>query len=102
MNKRLTFIRVTNKRVYNPDLGEYEEGETSDIVRPCTLIDLGVERSMRIFGDYQQTRKVAIIQQPYRQTCHMVKVDGVVYKVIAVKQNGKVWYLERDNVEIDV
>lgn len=98
MNKRITFTKPASKRKYNPDTGEYEGGTAIEVARPCLLQDLGLERSMRIFGDYKQSRKVAILQYPYQEKCDTAKVDGTSYKVVTVKQRGKVWYLERDSI----
>lgn len=99
---RITFTQTATKRKYNPDTGEYEGGTAIEVVRPCLLQDLGLEKSMQVFGDYKKSRKVAILLQPYKQKCEKVSVNGSVYRVTLVKGNGKIWYLESDSVENDV
>ncbi|HFR5411987.1 TPA: hypothetical protein ACHW1L_001883 [Streptococcus pyogenes] len=48
---RISFLTNQDER-YDPDLGEYTTGETIQKVLPCFVMDLGMAKSVQIFGDY--------------------------------------------------
>lgn len=54
---KVTFIEKTEER-YDPDLGEYVDGESKETVLDCNVTDLGSERSMTLFGDVEENSKV--------------------------------------------
>lgn len=95
---RITFVKKTAKRKYNPDTGQHEGGESSEVSRPCVLLDAGLELSQRLFGGYEEGRKVALVQQPYTADFDYVMVDGVKYRVKSITRQGRSFVLERDSI----
>ncbi|HEP1431135.1 hypothetical protein [Streptococcus pyogenes] len=90
---RISFVTNQDER-YDPDLGEYTTGETTQKVLPCFVMDLGMAKSVQIFGDYQKTRKVVYLRQPYTDTFDYCLYRGKKYKTQADKQSNTVFYLE--------
>ncbi|MCK4024893.1 hypothetical protein [Streptococcus iners] len=93
---RIVFIK-TGAEFYDPDIGEYISGANEEFVLPCHIVDLGVEKSMQIFGDYALERKICYLQNPLTVTNVVCVYKDKKYKVLADKQNSKVLYLEGDN-----
>ncbi|MCB2835986.1 hypothetical protein K3M97_08850 [Streptococcus dysgalactiae subsp. dysgalactiae] len=93
---RITFVKATDER-YDPDLGEYTTGETTQKVLPCFVMDLGMAESVQIFGDYQKDRKVIYLKQPYTKTFDYCEYKGKRYKAQANKLGAVVFYLEGDD-----
>ncbi|GFE45598.1 hypothetical protein [Streptococcus canis] len=92
---RISF--VTNEERYDPDLGEYTTGETIQKVLPCFVMDLGMAKSVQIFGDYQKSRKVVYLRRPYTDMFDYCLYRGKKYKAKADKQSATVFYLEGDD-----
>ncbi|HEP1280438.1 TPA: hypothetical protein ACJ7D8_000508 [Streptococcus pyogenes] len=90
---RINFVTNQDER-YDPDLGEYTTGETTQKVLPCFVMDLGMAKSVQIFGDYQKTRKVVYLRQPYTDTFDYCLYRGKKYKTQVDKQSNTVFYLE--------
>ncbi|KGR72899.1 hypothetical protein ACVRWQ_06055 [Streptococcus phocae subsp. salmonis] len=90
---RITFIKATDER-YDPDLGEYTHTEVISKTLPCFAMDMGMEKSVQIFGDYQKSRKVVYVKQPYNQKYDFCEYRGVKYRTLADKQSETVFYLE--------
>lgn len=92
-NSRLKPVRQVSLR-YDPDTASYmsEEDETEVLI--CQISDLEIERSVALFGDYQTTRKVVRLQQPYQDFGKYVEIDGQRYRILLKKQKGRVVYVE--------
>lgn len=95
-NDRIVFIDKRDE-VYNPDTGEYEAGTVSKETVPCFVMDLGLERSVQLFGDYAKERKVVYIRRQLTKSYHHCEYRGKAYKLITDKQNATVFYLEGDD-----
>lgn len=93
---RATFVQETMKEEYNPETGEYEDGITGSEVMPSFVMDLGVERSMRLFGDYKEQRKIVILRHPYYQPFNYIEYRGERYIVVRKGLDGCAYYIERD------
>ncbi|ASB97429.1 hypothetical protein [Streptococcus equi] len=93
---RITFVKATDEQ-YDPDLGEYTYTEVMIKTLPCFVMDLGMAKSVQIFGDYQKTRKVVYLRQPYTDLLDHCLYKGKKYKVQVDKQFNTVFYLEGDD-----
>lgn len=93
---RISFVTNQGER-YDPDLGEYTTGETTQKVLSCFVMDLGMAKSVQIFGDYQKTRKVVYLRQSYTDMFDHCLYKGKKHKVRADKQSATVFYLEGDD-----
>ncbi|HEQ5218479.1 TPA: hypothetical protein VG696_001827 [Streptococcus pyogenes] len=93
---RVTFVKTTDER-YDPDLGEYTHTETISDTKPCFAMEMGVEKSVQIFGDYQKDRKVIYLKQPYTKAFDYCEYEGKRYKAQANKLGAIVFYLEGDD-----
>lgn len=63
-NKRVTFVSETDG-YYDPEQGEYVDGETVKKTLPCNVSRLGVERTNQIFGQIDRVITVIRLQRPY-------------------------------------
>lgn len=95
-NDRIIFLEKQDE-VYNPDTGEYKMGAVTRKTVPCFVMDLGLERSVKLFGDYEKERKVVYIRRKLAKTYYRCEYKGIVYKLIADKQSATVFYLEGDD-----
>ncbi|VTT01663.1 hypothetical protein [Streptococcus dysgalactiae] len=93
---RISFVTNQDER-YDPDLGEYTHTETISETKPCFAMEMGVEKSVQIFGDYQKDRKVIYLKQPYTKAFDYCEYDGKRYKAQANKLGAIVFYLEGDD-----
>ena len=65
-NNRITFVHETESR-YDPDLGEYVEGEVIKTTKPCNLSTMGTDRTNELFGQIDVVITVARLQNPYHE-----------------------------------
>lgn len=95
--QRIRLVIETMDEVYNPDTGSYEGGTANEVVLPCFISDLGLERSMVVFGDYRKERKVVRLLRPYTNKVDYAMFDNQKYRIIIERLDATVWYLEREN-----
>lgn len=93
---RIVFLKK-GAEYYDPDIGEYIGGTDEEFILPCQVVDLGVEKSMQIFGDYKLERKICYLQNSLTFMNVVCVYKDKKYKVLTDKQNSKVLYLEGDN-----
>lgn len=98
LSDRIVFVNEIIDETYNFDTGEYEGGESTRDSVPCAVSDLGLDRSMQVFGDYSKTRKVVRLLHPYTKPYSYVEYRGKSYQIVASRQDAKVLYIERDSV----
>lgn len=94
-NDRITFLSNGTSE-YNPETGEFEEVEGAKKLAACMMVDLGLEKSQLLFGDYEKDRKVAYLQVPYHGKAERCEYKGKSYKVVKDRQSNTVLYLEGD------
>ncbi|MFK8243850.1 MULTISPECIES: hypothetical protein [unclassified Facklamia] len=97
-NQRISFILDIEDEVYDDDLGEWVGGATEKVTLPCFVSDLGLERSMAIFGDYRVQRKVVRLLKSFNQEFNSIEFAGETYKMTAGRLDDNVFYMERDSV----
>lgn len=94
---RVTFV-TTSGGEYNPRTHQYEPVTEVKTVKACHISDLGVEESVKVFGNYQEHRKVIRFGQPYRDQFDYILYQGLKYKAILHRLNRTVFYVEADSV----
>lgn len=67
---------------YDPNLGEYTEGKLVETVTVANVTDLGVERSVSVFGQFEEGA-IVIRTQP------LFKVPSWTYIIIGDKTYSK-------------
>lgn len=95
-NNRVMFVK-SGSHEYDFNTGEYAEGVIAEKLIPCYVVDLGLEKSVKIFGDYRKDRKVIFLQNGYSEDFDYLVLSGLKYKALQDKHNGKVFYLEHDD-----
>lgn len=93
---RIVFLK-RGAEYYDPDIGEYVGGTNEEFVLPCQVVDLGIEKSVQVFGDYALERKICYLQNPLTVTNATCVYEDKKYKVLTDRQNSKILYLEGDN-----
>lgn len=86
-DKEIVFVEKSNESYYDPDLGEYVQGENKETGTSANVTDLGTERSVKIFGDVKQGAKVirtlplfAIPKFDY------IRFDGKTWQVVTHRE----------------
>lgn len=81
---------------YDPEKGEYVEGETTRETLPCHLSPLGIDRTATLFGSMEQRVTVARLMQRYTKSFDRVEIDGETFSVKRPlhKRRRSVFYLE--------
>ena|SRR5690554_519381 len=91
---RITFVKNTES-YYDPDLGDYVEGETIKDIVSCNLSTLGVERTNELFGKIDIKIIVARIQRPYTKDFDHIEINEQKYNLKRQSDYRKgVFYLE--------
>lgn len=96
-DERITFIGV-GERVWNDDLGEFDTEPIKLDTKACHASDLGLDRSMQVFGDYSKSRRVVRLERPYTKVYDHIIYLGVQYRMVADRLDGSVLYIEKDSV----
>lgn len=76
---RVTFI-TESEGDYNPGTGGYDEPKLSEDTKPCNISSLGVERSVKLFGEVDISVIVVRMQRPYSIPFDRVEVLSGMYK----------------------
>lgn len=92
---RITFISETEGG-YNPITSEHDEAVREDNTFPCNISNLGIERSVKLFGAVDISVIVARLQRPYTIPFDYVEVNGDRYNVKShtPHRSKSVFYLE--------
>lgn len=96
-DERITFMGV-GERVWNDDLGDFVTEPIKLDTKACHVSDLGLDRSMQVFGDYSNSRRVVRLERPYNELYDHLMYLGVKYRMVAERLNGAVLYIEKDSV----
>ncbi|MFB5454905.1 hypothetical protein ACE40W_05255 [Enterococcus avium] len=54
----ITFVKESSESHYDPESGEWVDGEAKRTVTDANVTDLGTERSVKVFGDVREGAKV--------------------------------------------
>ena len=77
----VTFIKDSTDSHYDPDLGEWVDGEGKRTGTVANVTDLGTERSVKVFGDVREGAKV-IRTMPLFSLPEFdhIEIDGKTFK----------------------
>lgn len=67
---------------YNPNTGEYDEPKINETVKRENVTDLGIERSLALFGDVIQGAKVIRMLRPFDGKWDYVLIDSKKYEIM--------------------
>lgn len=77
---RVTFVSESEGG-YNPNTGQYDDAVELITKLPCNVSQLGVERTVQLFGEMDKTILVVRLQRPYTASYDYLLVDGTKYNV---------------------
>lgn len=66
---------------YNPNTGQFDDATIVQTEYPCNISQLGVERTMQLFGEMDKTILVVRLQRPYKGAYDYLLVKGKRYNV---------------------
>ena len=66
---------------YDPDLGEYGPAVLKKVFKRANVTDLGTDRSVKLFGDVTEGKKVIRLLRPYTEPWDYVIFDGKTYDI---------------------
>lgn len=90
-------LKLVDKNEYDYETGEHVYKELYSDIVACFTMDLGLGKSVQIFGDYNKQRKVIFLKNAYNKPFNVVEYRGKRYIPTADKQLSKAFYLERDD-----
>ncbi|MEB8400912.1 hypothetical protein NGG61_13370 [Enterococcus casseliflavus] len=86
-NDEITFVIQRTRDVYDPDTGNWIPGTTEKKTVCANVTDLGLVRSVEIFGDIQQGAKVIRLQPlATMPTFEQIEFEGRIYELATHKQ----------------
>ena len=74
----LFFVKETEKH-YDPELGEWIQGEKVRTKKYSNVTHMGAERQQAVFGDVSSKRFVVRLQRAYKQPYDYIEIDGKSY-----------------------
>ena len=77
----ITFVKESSESHYDPESGEWINGEPVQTSALVNVTDLGTERSVKVFGDIRQGAKV-ILTMPLFSLPEFdhIEIDGKTFK----------------------
>ena len=78
-DKKIIFVK-REKGKYNPDLGEYEDDKDVRIAIRANVTDLGIDRSVALFGSVEEGAKVIRMLRHYKNNWDFILIDGKKYE----------------------
>ena len=94
-NKRIEFIKHS-KEEYDAEVGEYTQGTVIKKAVPCFVMDIGIQKSMELFGNYEKDRKQVYLRQSLKDKFDKCILNDKTYKIIKPYLSETVLYLESD------
>lgn len=83
----ITFVNKSSESHYDPDLGEYVEGEPFKTITTANVTDLGTERSVKLFGDIREGALVIRTQPLFLiPEWDFIEIDGKSYQLTTARQ----------------
>lgn len=76
----LFFVKNTDKH-YDPDAGEWIQGERIKTKRRANVTHMSAERQQAVFGDVRPDRFVVRLQRVYTEDYDFIEMDGKTYTV---------------------
>ncbi len=94
---RITFV-TEGDSYYDPVIGDYVVGETSNVIKPAKVSTMGLNRKAELFGSINEYVTIARLQNPYNESFTWVELDDNKFKVMQESNYKKgVLFLQRDS-----
>lgn len=74
-NNPIYFVKQ-GKKEYDPDTGEWIQGEVVKVKRFANVTHMSAERQQAIFGDVKANRFILRLQRPYKAAYDFIELDG--------------------------
>ena len=97
-DKKIYFVVGSTEEVYDPETSTYKSGEQIRTEKYANINDLGLEESVKVFGDYNSTRKIVRLQRPYTSKFDHREDQGEKYHIKFKRQENTVFYVEGDSL----
>lgn len=95
--ERITFIAAdSSEEYYDTETATWVVAEPEKVVVPAHVMDLGLERAMRLFGDHKKVRKIATLQHAYTQPFTVIYYQSERYICTMISVDHRAFVLERD------
>lgn len=78
-DKKIIFVKREEGK-YNPDLGEYEDDKDVETVKRANVTDLGIDRSVVLFGSVEEGAKVVRMLRHYKDKWDFILIDDKKYE----------------------
>lgn len=78
-DKKIIFVKREEGK-YNPDLGEYEDDKDVETVKRANVTDLGIDRSVALFGSVEEGAKVVRMLRHYKNEWDFILIDDKKYE----------------------
>ena len=72
------FVKETDKH-YDPEVGEWIQGEPVRTKKYANVTHMGVERQQAVFGDVKANRLVIRLQRPFTGVYDFIEIGEKVY-----------------------
>lgn len=91
--EQVSFLKKGEEK-YDPDSSTYVPGEDLKQTFLANISDMGLKRSMEIFGDYRVDRKVVRLLNSFKGEFDIIELEGKRYRFTVDKQDKTVFYVE--------
>lgn len=83
---RITFVTESDGG-YDPGTGDHGDSKPEEVIKPCNLSELGIERTNELFGEIDKKIIVARTQWPYKGEIGHVKLNDSEQKYNVKRQS---------------
>lgn len=94
-DKRITFVSESGGG-YNPETGSHDESTIIKYTMACNISNIGVDRSVQLFGEIDTSVVVVRLQRPYTKPFDYALIKGKEHRVKRgiLHDSESVFYME--------
>lgn len=78
-DKKIIFVKREEGK-YNPNSGEYEDDKDVETIKRANVTDLGIDRSVALFGSIEEGAKVIRLLRHYKDDWNFILIDDKKYE----------------------
>lgn len=82
----VVFVKKGEGSHYDTDIGEVVETPPDEKIVSANVTDLGIERSMKLFGDVKEQRLVIRLLKPYTGLFDYIRINSKTYKPTTMRE----------------